>query len=199
MSGAMGRMIRQLGASPTEDEIQAIGDIVVREGLTREEIARGVNSALADPAGFFPRPGKFLAWARPRKPDVDSSRDASSMFDKIRLNTGCRLGHVDPVSGTQWDEEKVHALLGDAALSAFRAVGGNRTFKEMTVESETWVRKEFVAAYKDTSPETLLLPSQPNGKFLRSAKYTSNQDAEISALIDTGKRLDHRESVPNPR
>lgn len=182
MKLAYERMVGQLNADPTEAQIQAIRDVTARHSLTPEEFIRGVNAALDDPRGFFPRPGQFLAWARPPVKETESLSLAESAFEAISKNTGCQFGHVHPALGTVWDPEKVKSKLGPAAHAAFMAIGGNRQMKELSDWNLSAVRALFIKSYKDFVQDAPRLTGQDH-RFLRPGKFAAGQEAEVAALL----------------
>jgi hypothetical protein len=124
---------------------------VVTNNLTDNQIILAANRC-RDELRFFPLPVEFLDRAIEKVEDDDAN--AHRAFDALRLNSGCKLGHVDPVFGTQWDRKKVQESLGEAAAMAFDAIGGNAAFKAMSERSETFDRSAFLKAYRTASVAT---------------------------------------------
>ena len=131
----------------SKERILGLVASVATNRLTDAQIVTAVNRC-RDELRFFPLAVEFLERARAVTSDHDISGEAHKVFDALKANTGCRLGWIDPATGTHWDPAKVAKHLGPAAAKAFDCIGGDATFKTMDERSEKFERLAFVKAYR---------------------------------------------------
>lgn len=134
----------------SKERILGLVASVATNRLTDAQIVTAVNRC-RDELRFFPLAVEFLERARPVASDHDASGEAHKIFEALKANSGCKLGWVDPVTGTHWDSSKVAKHLGPAAAKAFDYIGGDATFKTMDERSEKYERVAFIKAYKISS------------------------------------------------
>lgn len=117
---------------------------ILSSELTTEEYEVAVQLAFRH-ARFWPSPQELIDYARPPR---DLGLEAAAMFERAR-----DVEEISPLGMCFWRRDKI-APLGEAALAGFDAIGGQERFRTMTSDGVSWVRREFVAAYRAKATET---------------------------------------------
>ena len=148
---------------PTPAQYDVLIESIADNRLTDEEIMRGYRASRDAAEPWWPKPGEFLARARPPVSAPVIAGEAETLF-RLILDHPLKYGTYNPETGTVWDRRKIEAAHGRAAGEAFGSVQGR--FRTMeTLADEKWVRKAFCDAYAESridhgAPSTLTPPER---------------------------------------
>lgn len=148
LNGLFEKLKAACAKEPTAAQIDVLKESIIDNRLTDEEIHRGYKASRDAEDPWWPKPGEFLARARPPASAPVVAGEAETIFQLI-LDHPLRYGTYSPEVGTVWDRRKIEAVHGRAAGEAFGAVQGRfRTMESLA--DEKWVRKAFSDAYADS-------------------------------------------------
>lgn len=121
---------------------------VLSPDLSTAEFVAAVGRVMATER-FWPSPAVILAAA-------GKSRAASVGESATRLEAQAAFGALRSIAektihGPSWRADRIAPELGDCALSAFRAIGGQARLRELAAADEHWARKDFITAYEDAA------------------------------------------------
>lgn len=142
------RLSKATRNTPTADDFDLMIEMILDNKLTDAEIDRAYAHFRDAPEPWWPKPGEFLAAARPIASKAVVGDEGNTLFDLIKDNTGQVYGPYTP-EGTFRDRRLIEQHHGIAAGIAFAAAGGSPAFGSMTERSEPFIRKAFCAAYAD--------------------------------------------------
>lgn len=198
LNGLFEKLKAACAKEPAKAMIDVLKESIIDNRLTDEEIHRGYKASrdAADP--WWPKPGEFLARARPPASAPVIAGEAETIFQLI-LDHPLKYGTYNPETGTIWDRRKIEAAHGRAAGEAFGAVQGR--FRTMeTLADEKWVRKAFCDAYAEArSDHGAPLALTPPSRQLTEQKATgalTGATAEDDAAAEAHKRF--REMIHGP-
>lgn len=188
LTALLTRLSKATKNQPTADDIDMIVECVVDNRLTDDEIKRGYRVSRDQPDPWWPKPGEFLARARPPANMAAIGSEAETILQLI-LDHPLRYGSYNPETGTIYDRRKIAAHHGRAAGEAFGSIQGRiRTMENLA--DEKWLRVEFCKAYEaaraDYGPPATLTP--PERQIKASAPV-----AEVSGWTEEEKQIEAEE------
>lgn len=202
LNGLLEKLKAACAKEPTAAQIDVLKESIVDNRLTDEEILRGYKASRDAEDPWWPKPGEFLARARPPASAPVIAGEAETIFQLI-LDHPLKYGAYNPETGTIWDRRKIEAAHGRGAGEAFGTVQGR--FRTMeTLADEKWVRKAFCDAYSEAradhgAPLALTPPSrQRPAKEERKALTGTAEPAPLAAEDAVYQELLHRVEPPPP-
>ena len=158
---------------------------VLNPVMTTEQFTQAIQLASLTER-FWPSPGVLLDKVMPPsvaapKPADTAKLEGGTLFDRIQRE----CGEYSPY-GVVIHEEAVRQLAGEAAVMAFRAIGGTSRYRTLTETSEPWARREFADAYA-TAVGTLIARGD-----LQLSGPTDSRVVMLTALIASRLALPSR-------
>lgn len=165
------RLSKATKNQPSADDLDLMAECIADNRLTEDEINRGYAATRDSPEPWWPKPGEFLARARPAGLSKITG-EAETIFQNL-IDHPDRYGKYNPNVGIILERRLVEARHGEAAGRAFAAVSSR--FRGLLQESVPFVRKDFLEAYDDArrdlgAPKTLELPAYTASDEQRKAK-----------------------------